>query len=221
MLQSIFARGLNAHAVCDAVAVLLVREEANQRALAEADAQDPEPLRLRVYADRTAPISDWIDVNSDADKSPIINVRLERSEYVGGNVIEQQRCQVRIGIECFAVGYAAQTADGFTHADAMLLDRLRSAVGFVRKVLMAGENTYLGMRGVVSKRWIDSEAYLPLDLEQDPRVQHVRACKLSLVVDTYEVSPQTEATTLGSVRVRLIKQSDGQVLASSIITAEE
>jgi hypothetical protein len=221
MLQALFSRQLNAHLVSEAVATILANEEANQRALAEAAGLDPEPLRVRVYIGRSAPITDWIDVTSDTDVSPIINVRLDRTEYPGGNVIEQQRNQVRIPVECFAVGVASQSPDGFVHAETLSLERLYSVVSFARKVLMAAENTYLGMRGVVSKRWIESESYLPVDFDQDPRTQHVRACKLSLVADSYELSPQTTGVPMASVRVRLLKASDGQVLASSLILAEE
>lgn len=220
-LQALFSRNLNAHIACDAVAAILAAEEENQRTLALELGQNPEPLRVRIYTGRAAPISDWIDITSDTDTSPIVNVRLERTEYTGGNVIEQQMCQVRISIECFAVGCASNLPEGFFHAEELSLDRLRQVVGFVRGVIMAAENTYLGMRGVVTKRWLESEAYLPVDFEQDPRAQHVRACKISLVVETYEVSPQTQPVQLGSLRVRLIRQSNGQVLASSVILAEE
>ena len=221
MLTTLFSRALNADLVCDAVASLLANEEANQRALATGLGQDPEPLRVRVYLERTAPISDWIDITPDTDASPIVNVRLERDDAIGGNVIEQQRCKVHLALECFAVGCSERAVDGFTHGEDLSLAKLRQTVGFVRGVLMAAENTYLGLRGVVTKRWIDSSTRLPVDFSQDPSAQHIRACKLSLVVDTFEVSPQTEGVPLASVRVRLLKESDGQVLASSVILAEE
>lgn len=220
-LQSVFSRRLNAHIACDAVATILAAEEENQRVLALGLGQDSEALRVRIYTGRVAPVSDWIDVNSDTDVSSIVNVRLERVEYVGGNVVEQQRCQVRIAVECFAVGCASQLPEGIWHAEEISLERIQLVTGFVRGVLMAAENAYLGLRGVVTKRWIESEAYLPIDLEHDTRVQHVRACKLSLVVDTYEASPQTTGVPMASVRVRMLKASDGQVLASSLIIAEE
>lgn len=221
MLTQLFGRDLNAHVVCDAVAAILSLEEENQRRLAVEANQDPEPLRVRVYRDMSAPISDWVNTDADIDLAPIVNVRIEREDTVGGNVIEQQRCTVRVAIECFAVGVSTAGSTGFSHAEEASLASIRSVSAFVRKVVMAGENTYLGLRGVVTKRWIESLSYIPIDHDQTPSAQHVRACKILLSVDTYEVSPQIESVPLASIRVRLVKNSDGQVLASSVFLAEE
>jgi hypothetical protein len=220
MTVRLFDRTLNAFLVRDTVAAILSAEEELQRGFAEADGYDPEEYRIRVFSEKAAPFGEWLEADTEMDRAPIINVKLVSSGYQGGNVIERNRSSIRIHVDCYAVGIAEMRSDGNVSAEDLSMASLQNAVSFARKVLMAGEYTYLGLRGTVGKRWIESEDYQTVDAAS-PNAISVRGCRLTLVVDAHEDSPQMEGVPLASIRTRLVKSIGGQVLASSLVLAEE
>ena len=78
--------------------------------------------------------------------------------------------------------------------------------------MMAGEYTYLGLRALVSERWVDRRVSFPppKDLQT---VQRVGVTRLVLRVKFVEYSPQYEPVDAELLHIELKRDTDGRVLS--------
>jgi hypothetical protein len=197
----------------DKLSSLLALEFANQVRLAAAAGVDPDKYRLRVYQERTAPWQEFFE--EGADTSPLVNVWWDSSTFdkSTGNVVMSQKNSVTYNIDCYGYGIAADNpAGGHIVGDQAAAEAVQRAARMVRQVIMAAENTYLGMRGTVWGRWIDSVQSLQVRAEA-PNVQAVVAARVRVTVEATEVSPQTATETLELMALSVTRHPDGLVLA--------
>ena len=206
-----------AEVVRDQIAQLLADESAAQQALATAAAENPELWRLRVYRERSTPWETFTGEAPIVDTAPVINVMYQGSDFpdATGGAVDCQTGEATYNIDCY--GYGASSSDGGAGqvlGDEQAALAVQRATRLVRSVLMAGEYTYLGLRGTVFRRWVESVRVFQPEERQDA-VYRVVGARVVLGVRLQELSPQVEGVTLESLGVELRRASDGQVLASA------
>lgn len=202
----------------DQIAQIIANETASQQALALAAAEDPELWKLRVYLERTNPWEQFQAETAEDARSPIVNVWYENSTFdmTLGNTVYRQMCDATFNIDCYALGVAKDVvAGGHVPGDQDAALASHRALRLVRNILMSSEYTYLGLRGVVGRRWPQSITAFQPQLNADMTNQ-VLAARFSLGVRFNEFAPQgDESETLDYVAVDVQRAEDGQVVAEA------
>ena len=202
----------NFEVIRDQIASILVLETANQMQLATDAGLDPQDWKLRVFTERSNPWEQWL--NGHADQSPIINVWYDNSSFdkKSSNISERQTSNSTFNIDCYGHGLSANNPSGGHHAgDALAGIAAGKAARLVRNILMASENTYLQLRGLVGQRWPQSIATFQPQIDGQ-QVQHVMAARIALQVKFNEFSPQYEAETLSYLSIDVKRVEDGEIV---------
>lgn len=202
----------NAEIVRDQIAAILAVESAAQVALATTAAKpDPNDWKLRVYQERANP---WENLPSKtSDRSPVVNVWWDSSAFEANasNIVERQKSSTVINIDCYGYGKSANAgAGGHTCGDQDAAETVQRAVRLVRNILMAAEYTYLGLRGVVWRRWVDSITMMQPQ-QDNQNVHHVVGARLAFRVEFNEYSPQVVPETLDLLTVDVLRAEDGEI----------
>jgi len=79
---------------------------------------------------------------------------------------------------------------------------------------MAGVYTYLGLRGTVWRRWVQSITMFNPPLEERT-VQQVVAARIALEVDFNEFAPQVAGDELDLVSATVTRSDNGQILINA------
>lgn len=197
--------------VRDKIAQLLADESASQMALAEAAGKDSDMWKLRVYIERANP---WENLNEN-DRSPVVNVWFDSGTFdpAASNTVERQKMSATINVDCYGYGRASDNpTGGHVPGDEAAARDVQRAVRLVRNILMAATYTYLGLRGTVWKRWVESiTSYQPQQDNQNHN--QVVGARVAMRVDFNEFSPQVTPVPLEFVSVTVERSEDGQVLA--------
>lgn len=202
----------NAERIRDRVAELLAIESAAQvRAADAAGKLDPDEWRFDVYTERANPW-DMLAADDYSDPTPVVNVSWDSATYASGTVMSRQVVTGTFNIDCYAVGVATDDpAGGHVAGDAAAARNAQRVARLVRNILMAAENTYLGMRGEVGGRRVDSATvYHP-----PSATEQVVAVRVVLRVEFNEYSPQTSGETLTPVHVTVHRSGDGRILVEA------
>lgn len=202
--------------VRDQIAGILVGESASQMALAPGfvPPQDPELWRLLVFRERSLPWEDYLG-EQPAVMAPIVNVWFDSEGFdqSQGNVVEQQQARGVFNVDCYGYGVARSVAGGgqLTADQAAALEAQR-CFRLVRNILMAAEYTYLGLRGLVGRRWPGDVQTLQPDQGGRP-VTRVSALRFPLRVDYLEGAAQIPGEVLEAVFLRVTESTvTGQLL---------
>lgn len=203
----------NIEIVRDQIAAILALESSSQVVLANtAGKADPSLWALRVYEERA---TRWENMPSKTDDStPVVNVWWDSSTFdtSASNVVERQKSVATINIDCYGYGRSEDNpAGGHVPGDLQAALTAQRAVRLVRNILMAAEYTYLGLRGLVWRRWIDSITMLQPQ-QDNQQVEHVVAARIAFRVEFSEFSPQYEAQTLDLLSVQVQRTEDNQVV---------
>lgn len=223
-IQALINKRDNVEIIRDEIAAILAVETTSQQALATAELLDPRLWALRVFLERSTP---WDDFSGEApdqvDATPIVNVTFNDVSFdkSGGNVFERQRGDFVFHIDVYAYGVAADVEDGgHLPGDQAAALELHRAVRLVRNILMASEYTYLGQRGLVGRRWIQSiTAFQPAIDGQ--AIEHVIAARLDLEVLMNEFSPQYAGVPLALLSISVRRSETGEVLIAGSIDLTE
>lgn len=203
--------------VRDQIASILAVEQANQQVLAEQAGKDPLLWKLRVFTERSNP---WQEFEAPKEfetsplaQSPIVNVWYSTSTFNGSasNVVERQRSESVFNIDCYGCGVATESSAGHDAGDELAAREAQRCVRLVRNILMAGASTYLGLRGLVGKRWPQSVTMFQPELEAANALQ-VQAARIAFQVDFNEFSPQVEGQPLELVSVEVKRSPSGELL---------
>lgn len=212
MIEALIDKVDSAELVRDKIAEILLAESATQQALATAAGKDPRLWALRVFLERSHPWSEFQEVPDQLDAAPIVNIQIDNEGYDRGasNVVERQKSTTLYHIDCYGYGVAEDDGgSGHIAGDYRAGVETRRAVRLVRNVLMAAEYTYLGLRGTVWGRWIQSiQAFHP-PLEQRS-VPQVRGARISFEVTFNELSPQITGELLEELGITI--EDNGEVL---------
>jgi len=213
-IQSLINKVDNVELIRDTLAAILVVESASQQALAVVATLDPRLWALAVYLERSNPWSSYLDAPDQIDAPPIVNVSFDSTSFdrSGGNVFERQRGNMTFNVDVYGYGLAADDgADGHVAGDQAAALNCMRATRLVRNIIMASEYTYLGLQGLVGRRWINSVTTFvpPID---GKAAQQVIATRLAVEVLANEFAPQYEGEILELINVRVKREFDGAVM---------
>lgn len=204
----------NAELVRDQIAAILLTEQAAQQSLAAAAGKDPRLWKLRVFSERSNPWSEFFNTPTDQlDATPIVHVAYDSGNFdpSQSNVVEQQKCNATFHIDCYGHGISADTFGvGHVPGDEKASLEAQRASRLVRNILMAAENTYLQLRGTVTRRWTQSIQMFRPQLDAQS-VQQVIGARLSFEVGFNEFSPQVTGQVIESLYLTIKRAETGEV----------
>jgi hypothetical protein len=87
-------------------------------------------------------------------------------------------------------------------------------VRLVRNILMAGEYTYLALRGVVWRRWVDNISIFQPQQDSE-NVHHIVGARLSFRVEFNEYSPQVQPVTLELLSVDVKRTENDEIVVEA------
>lgn len=212
-IQALIDKIDNVEVLRDEIAAILLVEQASQQALAVTADEDPQLWALRIFTERSNPWAEFVDSPNQLAATPIVNVSVDNINYdlAASNVVERQRAAAVYHIDCYGYGVSADVPDaGHVVGDAKAsLEALR-AVRLVRNILMASVYTYLGKRGFVARRWIQSIQMLQPS-QDGQQMQHVVAARISFEVLFNEFSPQYVGEALELVSIQVERSTSGEI----------
>lgn len=194
----------------DQVSAILALETAAQVALATtAGEPDPQEWAFRVFQERSNPWDEFED-----DPTPLVNVMWDSSQFdmSASNIFERQKAEAVIHVDCYGYGVSADVvAGGHVAGDQQALEISQRTARLVRNILMAAEYTYLGLRGVVWRRWVSSiTIFAPQQDNQN--AQQVVGARISLRVEFNEYSPQVVPEELDLLTIDVRRTEDNQIV---------
>jgi hypothetical protein len=203
--------------VRDEIAAILLAETTNQKALAVAAGKPAQDWALNIYTERSDPWNEYLDlpetVENPAPAPRIVNVWFNGLTFdmAGSNVVESQKATAIFHVDCYAYAASADAAIGHLPGDQAASLQVHRVVRLVRNILMAATYTYLGMRGIVGRRWITAiDAFQPS--ANDRLAQSIGAARISLQVEFNEFSPQVTGGKLELISVAVTRsEHTGQI----------
>ena len=206
-IKTLLAASDNFEIVRDQIGAILKLELAYQTELGAT----PEP---RVFLERSSPWGNLIE--SPESVLPIINVWFdtENFEGVASNIVSRQRADATFNVDCYGFGVSAETDPGHEPGDLVAALACQRTLRLVRQILMSAPYTYLGLRGLVWKRWPQTLGVFqpPIDARA---AHHVVAGRLALAVQFNEFSPENEAEEIESLAVEVYRAPTGELLMSA------
>lgn len=204
----------NFEIIRDQIAAILLTEIISQIALATtAGKPNPDDWKLRIFTERANPWEQFLQAPV-VDTSPLVNVWYDNSNFDenSSNTFERQKAVGIFNIDCYGYGISADDGgSGHTPGDKAAALEVQKALRLCRNILMAAEYAYLGMRGLVWKRWPQSvTVFQP---QQDGQtVQRVIGARLALQVEFNEFSPQVAGEDLEFISIDVIRAEDGEIV---------
>jgi len=208
----------NFEIIRDQIAAILATEIANQMTLATAAGKDPDDWNLKIFVERSNPWEKYLNVTECADISvPIVNVWYDNSNFdqKSSDIVERQTSKSIFNIDCYGYGRSSnEQAGGHSAGDKNAALAVQKAVRLVRNILMAGEYTYLGLRGVVGMRWPQSITVFQPQIDART-IQQIVGARIALHVSFNEFSPQVVGEDLELVSTQVTRQEDGEVFINA------
>ena len=211
-IQTLINKRDNFEIIRDQIAAILVAEVANQMQLATNAALDPDDWKMRIFTERSNPWEQWL--NNTTDKSPLVNVWYDNSNFnqKSSNISERQNSVSIFNIDCYGCAESADNPSGGHFAgDESAALAVQKAIRLVRNILMASENTYLQLRGLVWQRWPQSIATFQPQIDGN-QIQQVVGARVALQVSFNEFAPQYQAETLEFVAIDVKRAEDGEIV---------
>lgn len=196
----------NVEILRDQVAAILKVELAHQQTLTT-------ELQPRVFVERSNPWGEFQDVEELRSAAPIINVWFDGETFDAraSNIVERQTADATFNIDCYGYGVSVDVAGGgHTPSDQTAALEAQRAVRLARNILMAGAYTYLGMRGLVGKRWPQSIQMFQPQID-NRTAQRIVGARLALAVRFNEFSPQVVGEELETLLVEVRKAGTGEL----------
>jgi hypothetical protein len=216
LLQQLIDKNDGFEVVRNQIAAILVSERDNQKALAlEVDPpQEPSDYDFSVYIERSNPWEQFLADN--ADLTPIINIWYNNSDFDGmaSTTVERQKTVGVFNIDCYGAGVSQGDGAGHIPGDERAALETQRALRLVRNILMASQNTYLQLQGLVWQRWPQAVTMFQPQMDSRP-LTHVVAGRLALRVTFNELSPQYIGEPLEYVAIGVKRASDGQIIINS------
>lgn len=187
----------NIEIVRDQLCGILALECDNQYQLA-CEAEDPvkEDYNIKIYMDHMEPWS--IQSEDDKDVFPLVNVCLQdvTSERSNDNK-SFFTYKATFTIDCYNTGLFND--DGCSGRSAVI--KCWKTARIIRNILSAANYTYLGLRGIVQGRTIDSiETGFP---NTNNSSINVCVCRIHFTVDFNEKSPQVEGPIIEPIKISI------------------
>lgn len=196
----------NAEIIRDQIAAILTIELANQGVLSGGQ---PQP---RVFIERSNAWGQFLAAESPPAQ-PVINVWWDSSTFEDStsNVVERQKAAAVYNIDCYGAA-ASEDVQGGGHipGDEQAAREAQRALRLARNILMAGQYTYLGLRGVVWKRFPQTITIFQPQIDNRAALRVV-AARLALQVHFSEFSPQAAGVALETLMIEVHRKETGQL----------
>jgi len=223
-LQAIINKQDSFEIIRDQIGAILLLETANQMALApnEAPPLEPDDFKLRIFLERANPWQEWqnIDVNNDPDLSPIVNVWYDSdtADESASNTISRQAITGTFNIDCYGYGTSKDDGgSGHEPGDKKAAFESHRAVRLVRNILMAGENTYLQLQGLVWQRRHQSRNFFQPEIN-GVAAQNVLGARFALRVKFNETSSEFQGENLELLTNDVKRVGDELLIAEADVT---
>ena len=209
----------NIEIVRDEIAAILVLEVENQKALAVTAGKDPEQWDLKIFLERS---NNWesffgaTDTGCPEPSLPVVNIWVDSDANIdlASTSVGKKYYPVRYNIDCYAQGRTRETEAGHTPGDMDAAFEVQRTQRLVRNILMAGQNTYLGLRGVVGKRNILSRSAFQPN-QGDHNAIKVSGFRLVLEVSMDETVQEYEGVDLDLISTKMDFVEGGQVVVAA------
>lgn len=198
--------------VRDKIAQILVVERDNQKALAVAAGEDPALWDFYVYVERFFPWSLW--QNTD-NLTPIVNIWFQSDTTMGGasDVVQRQTQDGKFNIDVYARGANTEDGSGQLAGDKQAMENLHRTIRLIRNILMAGEYTYLDLRGLVGYRMPDATEVFQPELD-DQNALPIIGGRMRMSVRYNELSPQAVPSCVESIVVNIEQSPSGEIVTA-------
>lgn len=207
----------NFEIIRDQIAAILATEIANQKALAKAASKDPKDWDLRIFTERSNPWEKWLNIDGQTDESSIVNVWFDNEDFdpSASNVMERQKANGIFNLDCYGYGVSADNPNGgHNPGDKEAALEVQKAIRLVRNILMAAENTYLQLRGLVWSRMPQSITVFQPELNGQ-QIQNIVGARIAFKVGFSEFSPQVAEETLDYLAIDINRAEDGSIVAEA------
>jgi hypothetical protein len=224
LIETLIDKTDNVELIRDQIAAIILVEQARQQELATEADKNPDLWKLRVFLERANPWDEFADVDGagPSDTSPLVNVWWANSDdgEHGSNTVERQRVTATFHIDCYGYGVSRETETGHDSGDETAALEAQRAARLVRNILMSAHYAYVGMRGVVARRWRASAQSFQPAIDSRP-VAHVSAVRQSFQVTFNEFSPQYVPVPLALISVAVKRIDTGELLFTADYPQEQ
>ena len=198
----------------DEIAAILLIEKENQKTLAKEVGKDKDLWDFDVYTERSLP---W-ELIEDADgkiikQVPLVNVFFDQfaPNDQASNTVDRQLNTGQFQIDCVSAKNTKRLQNrSLVSGDELAARDAQRILKLVRNILMSSVYTYLGLRGVVTKRMIQSATIFQPNINDKP-AQRVMVARIQLNVEYYEFSPQAIPVELELVSAQCTRAEDGLI----------
>jgi hypothetical protein len=199
----------NFEIIRDQIAGILALELDNQHTLSFGQ---PQPS---VFIERSNPWGQFLE--GAVLTQPVINVWFDSATFdeSTSNVVERQKCAAIFNVDCYGFAVSQDdTAGGHLPADEQAARDTQRTVRLARNILMAGPYTYLGLRGLVWKRFPLTVSMFQAQID-NRAAQRIVGARLALQVHFNEFSPQSAGVPLEQLTLTFFRKETGQILVAA------
>lgn len=200
----------------DRIASILAAESVSQYQKAINDGQpDPELWQFEVYADLNNPIERFRLMDDDPSRFvPIVNVRYSDSNFDGRQSTQAGRHGLGsvYDIDCYGVRVAEGDDTSHESGDVLAAEDAKRICALVKKYITSPNHAFLEYReeGVHKVKPQGRQMYrVQSDETGSPDAM---LCRLQLVIEHSECTPEVSPFTLEGIDHDVYKQSDGKFL---------
>jgi hypothetical protein len=202
----------NYEIIRDNIAAILASEIASQRTLAVNAGKDQRLWDLDIYIERSNPLEKWLNSQNEAFQVPIVNIWLDNSnvDKSSSNIVHSQTMDTVFNIDVYGLGISKDSGLGHIAGDKEAALEVQRGIRLVRNILMSSLYAYLGLRGVVERRVVQTiTAFQP---EQGGlQMQQVQAARLMLEVRHIEQAPQYIGQPLEYLSLDIFRKEDASI----------
>lgn len=206
LIHELISKIDNVEIIRDQIAAILAVEIANQKALS---GNLPYPS---VFIERSEPWGQFL-ATSTPPAPPVINVWWDSSTFEAStsNVVQRQKAEAVYNVDCYAAAPSEDVAGGgHIPGDEQAAREVQRAVRLARNILMSGAYTYLGLRGLVWKRFPQTISMFQPQID-NRGANRVVGARLSLQVQFNEFSPQVVGEPLETLMIEVYRAGTGQL----------
>lgn len=213
-IQALIDKQDNFEIIRDQIGAILLAETTSQQALATTAGKDPDDWKFYVYLERSNPWEQFIEGD---DKTPIVSVwwNGDSVDEASSNSVERRKYSGTFNVDIYGYGVSEDLiAGGHTPGDYAAIIEMQRVSRLVRNILEASVYQYLGIRGTVWKRIIQSRTVF--QPQQDGLyVQNIAACRLALSVDYSELASEYTGEAIELISNKVSRQGDGKLILSA------
>lgn len=215
LLEQLIDKQDNFEVIRDQIALILklnVEEQVN--VLAPLAGKDPLDYELQLYTEASNPIENWLNLNDNSNKAPIVNVWVDGMNYEkksSSTTGLNTQGDTTYNIDVYGLGISTETLEGHDPGDQQSALEVQRGIRLVRNIMMASQNMILQLVGIVGDRFITSVKLFQPEQENNQSAK-IQAARITLSVGHVEATQEALGEILESINVQIERDSDGLIL---------